>query len=165
MLTCYAWRLLLPHLYRITQILEFVNNTGNKFLPFSKFLKYSQTRDIISSPKIRNLTKEHVVMKKLVIRWPWYSQLPPSAVENESDHTLDCEVSLAEGETKVYIGVGGEKELLFAIKGGESYNGTITLDDKLWFIWVTRWIRGRPTSNCHFCIEMGQLPQAFWSNG
>ena len=50
--------------------------------------------------------------------------------KNASDHTLDCEASIAEGEMKVYIGVGGEKELLFTIKGGESYNETITLDDK-----------------------------------
>ena len=31
---------------------------------------------------------------------------------------------------KVYIGVDREKELLFTIKGGESYNDTITLDDR-----------------------------------
>lgn len=49
--------------------------------------------------------------------------------KNASDHALDCEASLAEGEMKVYIGVDGEKELLFTIKGGESYNETITLDD------------------------------------
>ena len=50
--------------------------------------------------------------------------------KNASDHTLGYEASLAEGEMKVYVGVDGEKELLFTIKGGESYNGTITLDDK-----------------------------------
>ena len=50
--------------------------------------------------------------------------------KNASDHALDCEASIAEGEMKVYIGVDGEKELLFTIKGGESYNETITLDDK-----------------------------------
>ena len=50
--------------------------------------------------------------------------------KNGSDHTLDCEASIAEGEMKVYIGVDGEKELLFTIRGGESYNETITLDDK-----------------------------------
>ena len=50
--------------------------------------------------------------------------------KNASDHALDCKASIAEGEMKVYIGVGGEKELLFTIKGGESYNETITLDDK-----------------------------------
>ena len=50
--------------------------------------------------------------------------------KTDSDHTLDYEASLAEGEMKVYIGVDGEKELLFTIKGGESYDETITLDDK-----------------------------------
>ena len=50
--------------------------------------------------------------------------------KNDSDHTLDCEASLAEGEMKVYIGVGGEKELLFTVKDGESYNDTIILSDK-----------------------------------
>ena len=50
--------------------------------------------------------------------------------KNASDHTLDCEASLAEGEIKVYVGADGEQELLFTIKGGESYNETITLDDK-----------------------------------
>ena len=50
--------------------------------------------------------------------------------KNDSDHTLDCEASLVEGEMKVYIGVDREKELLFTIKGGESYNDTITLDDR-----------------------------------
>ena len=50
--------------------------------------------------------------------------------KNDSEHTLDCEASLAEGEMKVYIGVGGEKELLLTIKSGESYNDTIALDDK-----------------------------------
>ena len=30
----------------------------------------------------------------------------------------------------VYIGVGGEKELLLAVKGRETYDETITLDDK-----------------------------------
>ena len=50
--------------------------------------------------------------------------------KSDSGHTLDCEASLAEGEMKVYIGVGGEKELLLSIKGGESYNGTMALDDK-----------------------------------
>ncbi|MBR6708936.1 MAG: hypothetical protein IKL84_04590 [Clostridia bacterium] len=50
--------------------------------------------------------------------------------KNDSANTLACEASLAEGEMKVYIGVDGEKELLFTIKGGESFNNTITLDDK-----------------------------------
>ena len=47
-----------------------------------------------------------------------------------SDHTLDFEASLAEGEMNVYIGVDGEKELLRTVKGGESYDETIVLDDK-----------------------------------
>ena len=47
-----------------------------------------------------------------------------------NDRTLDLEASLAEGEMNIYIGVDGEKELLRTVKGGESYNETITLDDK-----------------------------------
>ena len=31
---------------------------------------------------------------------------------------------------KIYIGVGGEKELLFTVKGGESFDKTVTLDAK-----------------------------------
>lgn len=50
--------------------------------------------------------------------------------KNDSDHTLDFESSLSEGEMNVYIGVDGEKELLRTVKGGESYDETITLDDK-----------------------------------
>ena len=50
--------------------------------------------------------------------------------DSVADHTLDFEASLAEGEINVYIGVNGEKELLRTVKGGESYNETITLDDK-----------------------------------
>lgn len=50
--------------------------------------------------------------------------------EGIAEHTLDFEASLAEGEMNVYIGVDGEKELLLAVKGGESYDETITLDDK-----------------------------------
>ena len=46
------------------------------------------------------------------------------------DRTLDLEASLAEGEMNIYIGVDGEKELLLTVKGGESYDETITLDDK-----------------------------------
>ena len=45
-------------------------------------------------------------------------------------HTLDLEASLAEGEMNIYIGVDGEKELLRTVKGGESYDETITLNDK-----------------------------------
>ena len=50
--------------------------------------------------------------------------------DGAAEHTLDLEASLAEGEMKVYIGVDGEKELLCTVKGGESYDETITLDDK-----------------------------------
>ena len=45
-------------------------------------------------------------------------------------HTLDYEASLAEGQINVYIGVDGEKELLFTVKGGESFDETILLDEK-----------------------------------
>ena len=45
-------------------------------------------------------------------------------------HTLDLEASLAEGEMNIYIGVDGEKELLRTVKGGETCDETITLDDK-----------------------------------
>ena len=48
----------------------------------------------------------------------------------DSDHTLECEASLIDGEVNVYVGVNGEKELIFTIKGGESYDNTIALDDK-----------------------------------
>jgi hypothetical protein len=50
--------------------------------------------------------------------------------DGAAEHTLDLEASLAEGEMKVYIGVGGEKELLLTVKGGESYDKTIPLDSK-----------------------------------
>ena len=50
--------------------------------------------------------------------------------EGAAEHTLDLEASLAEGEMKVYIGVDGEKELLRTVKGGESYDEVIALDDK-----------------------------------
>ena len=50
--------------------------------------------------------------------------------EGIAEHTLDFEASLAEGEMNVYIGVDGEKELLRTVKGGESCDETITLDDK-----------------------------------
>lgn len=50
--------------------------------------------------------------------------------DGAAEHTLDFEASLAEGEMNIYIGVNGEKELLRTVKGGESYDETITLDDK-----------------------------------
>ncbi len=50
--------------------------------------------------------------------------------EGVAEHTLDFEASLLKGEMNVYIGVDGEKELLRTVKGGESYDETITLDEK-----------------------------------
>ena len=50
--------------------------------------------------------------------------------DGSAEHILDYEASLAEGEMNVYIGVSGEKELLFAIKGGESFDTKISLDSK-----------------------------------
>lgn len=50
--------------------------------------------------------------------------------KNDSDHTLEYEASLAEGEVTVYVGINGEKDPIFTIKGGETYDNTITLDDK-----------------------------------
>ena len=47
-----------------------------------------------------------------------------------AEHTLDLDASLGEGKMNVYIGVGGEKELLLTVKGGESYDETITLAEK-----------------------------------
>lgn len=50
--------------------------------------------------------------------------------DGDAEHTLDFEASLGEGEMNVYIGVGGEKELLRTVKSGESYDETIALNDK-----------------------------------
>ncbi len=50
--------------------------------------------------------------------------------DSVAEHTLDLEASLAEGEMNVYIGVDGEKELIRTVNGGESYDETVTLDDK-----------------------------------
>ena len=50
--------------------------------------------------------------------------------DGNPEHTLDLDASLGEGEMNVYIGVGGEKELLLTVKGGESYNETIALTEK-----------------------------------
>ena len=47
--------------------------------------------------------------------------------DNTAEHTLGLDANLGEGEMNVYIGVGGEKELLLTVKGGESYDETITL--------------------------------------
>ena len=46
------------------------------------------------------------------------------------ENTLDLDASLKEGEVNIYIGANGEKDLLLTVKGGESYDKTITLDDK-----------------------------------
>lgn len=45
-------------------------------------------------------------------------------------NTLDIEASLGEGEMNVYISVDGEKDLLFTIWGGKSYDETINLKEK-----------------------------------
>ena len=50
--------------------------------------------------------------------------------DGNAEHTLDYEASLSQGEMNVYIGVSGEKELLFSIKGGESFDTEIVLDRK-----------------------------------
>ena len=50
--------------------------------------------------------------------------------DGDAEHTLDLEASLTEGEMNIYVGVDGEKELLRTVKGGGSYDETITLDDK-----------------------------------
>ncbi len=50
--------------------------------------------------------------------------------DGAAEHSLDFEASLTEGEMNVYIGVDGEKELLRTVKGGESYDETIILDNK-----------------------------------
>ena len=47
-----------------------------------------------------------------------------------AEYTLDVEASLLEGEMNVYVGVGGGKDLLFTIRGGESIDKTIRLDEK-----------------------------------
>ena len=50
--------------------------------------------------------------------------------DGNPEHTLELEASLGEGEMNVYIGTGSEKELLLTVKGGESYDEKITLDEK-----------------------------------
>ena len=50
--------------------------------------------------------------------------------DGDAEHTLDFESSLAEGEMNVYIGVHGDKELLCTVKGGDSFDQTIALDEK-----------------------------------
>lgn len=50
--------------------------------------------------------------------------------DDEAEHTLDVEASLAEGEMHIYVGVDGEKEWLLTVKGGERFDKTIPLDAK-----------------------------------
>ena len=50
--------------------------------------------------------------------------------DGAAQHTLDLDASLGEGEMNVYIGVGGEKELLLTVKDGDSYDEMITLPEK-----------------------------------
>lgn len=50
--------------------------------------------------------------------------------DGAAEHTIDFESSLVEGEMNVYIGIDGEKELIRTVKGGESYDETIVLDEK-----------------------------------
>ena len=50
--------------------------------------------------------------------------------DGTAEYTLDLDASLGEGEMNVYIGVGGAKELLLTVKGGEAYDETIALDGK-----------------------------------
>jgi hypothetical protein len=50
--------------------------------------------------------------------------------DDTAEHTLDIEGSLGEGEINIYVGVDGEKELIRTVKGGESIDETITLDNK-----------------------------------
>ena len=50
--------------------------------------------------------------------------------DGNPEHTLDLDASLGEGEMNVYVGVGGEKELLLTVKGGENYDETIALAEK-----------------------------------
>ena len=47
-----------------------------------------------------------------------------------AEYTLDVEASLLEGEMNVYVGVDGGKDPLFTIRGGESIDKTIRLDEK-----------------------------------
>ena len=50
--------------------------------------------------------------------------------DGAAEYTIDFESSLAEGEMNVYVGIDGAKELLLTVKGGESYDETITIGDK-----------------------------------
>lgn len=50
--------------------------------------------------------------------------------EKEGTRVLDYEASLTEGEMNVYIDANGKKELLFTVRGGESYDETLDLKEK-----------------------------------
>ena len=50
--------------------------------------------------------------------------------DGEAESTLEYEADLDEGQMNVYIGTSGERELLFTVNGGESYDTKISLDDK-----------------------------------
>lgn len=50
--------------------------------------------------------------------------------EGVAEHTIDYEATLKEGSMNVYVGVNGEKDLLFTINGGESFDDEILLDSK-----------------------------------
>ena len=50
--------------------------------------------------------------------------------DGDAEHTLECEASLAEGEINIYIGVDGKKEFLRTVRGGESCDETIALDEQ-----------------------------------
>ena len=50
--------------------------------------------------------------------------------DGSPEQTLDLDASLGEGEMNVYVGVGGERELLLTVKGGEVYDETISLTEQ-----------------------------------
>lgn len=47
--------------------------------------------------------------------------------DDPAEHTLDLEVSLGEGELRIYIEANGKKELLRTVKGGEVCDEVIAL--------------------------------------
>lgn len=50
--------------------------------------------------------------------------------DGDAEHTIDYEARLTEGEMNVYVGADGEKDLLFTVKGGESFDTEVRLDSK-----------------------------------
>ncbi len=50
--------------------------------------------------------------------------------ESEKDNNLECEAELKKGTMNVYIGTEGEKELLFTLAGGESFEEGLVLQGK-----------------------------------